>query len=172
MRFRKRKWPKNMDIHCVGLCDAMNALPGITTFESCCGHGESTFRIWFTATDPQGLFILTRCSDRRYWRYGHRWTIELSVGDDIHRYPEPKDSRSRIKLLDKPPRPGDVLPTHFCLSSHGAWGARTYRTRGQKAYDQAQDLVRNILWHLNRETAWMFIDGYGIDLNQIDLVKG
>jgi hypothetical protein len=31
----------------------------------------------------EGLFFLTRCLDRRYWEYGHKWRIELSVGDQI-----------------------------------------------------------------------------------------
>jgi hypothetical protein len=33
--------------------------------------------------NAEGIFFLTRCLDRRYWEYGHKWRIELSVGDQI-----------------------------------------------------------------------------------------
>ena len=39
--------PEGIDPECIGLCQAMNAMPGITTVESCCGHGETPFQIWF-----------------------------------------------------------------------------------------------------------------------------
>ncbi len=35
---------KGMDKRCVNLCNTLNALPGIETFESCEGHGCSPFR--------------------------------------------------------------------------------------------------------------------------------
>lgn len=31
--------------------------------------------------EPRGLFVLVRCSDRRYWKYGHVWDLKLEVGD-------------------------------------------------------------------------------------------
>lgn len=37
----------NMDKECVELCNALNNIPYVTTFESCCGHGKDVFRIWF-----------------------------------------------------------------------------------------------------------------------------
>lgn len=63
------------------LANTINALPGIklniVSF-------EKTINIFFyveQSTDV-GLFFLTRCCDRRYWEYGHRWKIELSIGDE------------------------------------------------------------------------------------------
>lgn len=47
-----------MDPECIALCDAINAIPGLQTTESCCGHGESLFRIWFTVTDPKEFSVL------------------------------------------------------------------------------------------------------------------
>ncbi len=32
----------------------------------------------------EGLFFLARCMDRRYWEHGHKWRIELEVGDVEH----------------------------------------------------------------------------------------
>lgn len=48
-------YPPDMDPQCIKLCDAMNALKGITTFESCCGHGRSPFRIYFRVDDLKNL---------------------------------------------------------------------------------------------------------------------
>ena len=40
--------PSNkMDKECVRLCESMNRWPGIRTVESCSGHTERPFRIWF-----------------------------------------------------------------------------------------------------------------------------
>lgn len=52
------KYGKDMDSECVKLCDAINSIPGLITYESCCGHGKDTFRIWFTAKSMKCLRIL------------------------------------------------------------------------------------------------------------------
>lgn len=62
-----------MDPEVVELVEAMNLLPGITTTESCCGHGEHPFRIWFTLADLQALppllYYLAACHSGIYgWR--------------------------------------------------------------------------------------------------------
>ena len=36
--------PEDMDEECIALCVAMNKLPGISTIESCCGHGKYPYR--------------------------------------------------------------------------------------------------------------------------------
>jgi hypothetical protein len=112
-----------MDDEVLELCNAMNALPGIETVESCCGHGSGPFRIWFkVAKDEQdGLFFLTRCVDRRYWKYGYLWKIELSVGD----------------MYD------GTLPITYCLSSGPIVG--------EDAYTQAHSLVENMNDHINHK---------------------
>jgi hypothetical protein len=56
--------PKGIDPECVDLCRALNALPGIATNESCCGHGESPFRIWFEPANKRAL------ADLCYWTDG------------------------------------------------------------------------------------------------------
>ena len=47
--------PADVDEQCRALCEALNTLPGIKTVESCCGHGERPFRIWFEAHSLKSL---------------------------------------------------------------------------------------------------------------------
>jgi hypothetical protein len=112
----------DMDEECIELCNAFNSIKGIYTSESCCGHGKSSFEIYFSVTDWIGLFFLTRCVDRRYWKHGYEWGISLLVGD---RYED-----------------GDILPTQFWLSS---------KLFGEGAYAQTRDLVDNMNHHLNND---------------------
>jgi len=130
------EYDDRMDKECVPLCDALNALPGIRTIESCCGHGQHSFRVYFLVdgtNSMQGLFFLTRCVDRRYWEYGGSWDITLSVADVVH---------------------DGILPTVFCLSSGTA--------KGQEAYDQVSSLIDNMNHHLNHAN---FIKEFGINLD-------
>ena len=48
-------YDNKMDEECIRLCDAMNTLPGIHTNESCCGHKEKPFKIWFEAESLKDL---------------------------------------------------------------------------------------------------------------------
>lgn len=48
-------YPTDMDPECIPLCDALNALPGIRTLESCCGHGREPHRVWFAAASVDNL---------------------------------------------------------------------------------------------------------------------
>ncbi len=129
----------NMDPEVVDLCNAMNALPGIVTTESCCGHGCSNFSIFFRVVDDErGLFFLTRCVDRRYWKYGYLWKIELSVGDSMY-----KDGHR---------------PITYCLHSGPIVG--------EDAYEQAKDLLENMNDHLNIPA---FLEIFDLKLTDFDL---
>ena len=120
---KKFKYDGRMDPESIPLCDAMNALPGITTKECCCGHSSDNFSIFFRVQETDaGLFFLTRCIDKRYWKYGYLWGIELSVGD-VYR--------------DK------HLPVTYHLHSGPIVG--------EDAYQQAQSLLDNMNHHLNHE---------------------
>jgi hypothetical protein len=156
--FKKRRYKGKMDAEVVSLCDALNACPGIITFESCCGHGKDPFSIYFYATDPVGLFFVTRCADRRYWKHGHRWTIHLSVGDDTAR----ADGRTHRRMGIDPAKPDDILPTTYVLESLAWWGKELEVTCGEKAYRQAQDLVRNMILHLTSG----FMEFYDLDIGR------
>ncbi len=64
---------RGYDVEVVALVDAMNTYPGIRTTESCCGHGEYPFRIWFKARSlavlPALLYWFDGCHSGFYdWR--------------------------------------------------------------------------------------------------------
>jgi hypothetical protein len=62
--------PNDLDKACVSLVVAMNMLPGVKTFESCCGHGRKSYRIWFEMNTSQiGARIFARCLSGRYYNY-------------------------------------------------------------------------------------------------------
>lgn len=67
----KEQDERGYDVECVELIDAMNSVPGITTGESCCGHGDTEFRIWFTVDDhdslPPLLYWFAACHSGVYW---------------------------------------------------------------------------------------------------------
>ena len=140
--FVLRNWPEDIDREIVPLLDALNAIPGIETTASCCGHGTQPVRIWLRARRPDGLFFLTRCVDRRYWEYGYQWSIRMSVGDMM------RDSE----------RPAD-----YVLESQGANG---YGVLGLDAYQQCQSLVENMLAHLQIEK---FMDGFDLNVDDFDV---
>ena len=67
------KKPFDLDPECLSLFKAMNALPGIRTVESCCGHGQRPFMIWFVPDDfeclPDLLYWIDPChTDLKRWR--------------------------------------------------------------------------------------------------------
>jgi len=61
--------PVWLDKEVVPLVGAMNAMKGIVTVESCCGHGEDPFRIWFYAESVNTVRpLFEEVSTRRGWR--------------------------------------------------------------------------------------------------------
>ena len=66
-------YPANMDPECITICNALNALPGIATHESCCGHGSEPHRIFFTSETVDGLAPVLRCSLSSAWSVEARW---------------------------------------------------------------------------------------------------
>lgn len=96
------KYDGEMDSECIDLCNTLNAVGSIETFESCCGHGKNPFRIWFQSYDDDSLFFVARCADKRYFR--DDWNITVSVGDNYS---------------------DGIVPTHFCLESKNS-GMQAY----------------------------------------------
>lgn len=137
------EFPSDMDLQCVHLCDAICALPGVTTVESCCGHGKESFQVFIevdTAVHPAaGLFFLTRCVDRRYWEYGHLWNFELHVAD--------------LSLSGR-------LPIVYYLHSGNVVG--------EEAYKQAESLLENMNYHLNHVN---FCRGFNLDVRQFKTLE-
>lgn len=65
------KFPDDMDPECIPICEAMNKFPGITTADSCCGHGNHKFRIFFYADSldnlPQMSYFFGGCTRMPGW---------------------------------------------------------------------------------------------------------
>lgn len=59
-----------MDVECISLCDAINKLPGLRTIESCCGHNEKPFNIWFVAEGLEYLPALLYWFDSCHCGFG------------------------------------------------------------------------------------------------------
>lgn len=68
-----------IDPECVPLIIALNQLPGIETFESCCGHLKYPYCIWFKCNNFTSLAIITRTFDKRY--SDGKWRITLDTSD-------------------------------------------------------------------------------------------
>ena len=47
-----------MDPECIPICEAINRIPGLETLESCCGHKEKLFRVWFQVDGQESLPVL------------------------------------------------------------------------------------------------------------------
>jgi hypothetical protein len=93
----RTKWapPKDIDPQCISICEAINALPGLATVESCCGHGKRPFYIYFVVRKINDLLPLLYWSDQCHsgvdgWRVVAytdcsadmvRWVLEGPVGD-------------------------------------------------------------------------------------------
>lgn len=75
----KVKYTPPMDPECVPLCNAINRIRGIRTIESCCGHGERTFKIWLDVSAaglenlPKLLYFLDPC------HIGFRWWCKVTT---------------------------------------------------------------------------------------------
>lgn len=64
--------PADIDPACYNLCIALNALPGVTTTNSCCGHGREPYRIYLKFEghiQSVGAITLSRCLSGRYYNY-------------------------------------------------------------------------------------------------------
>ena len=92
----ERKTKENLDYskidpECVNLCKAINEIPGIWTFESCCRHGEDEYMILFFVTDLNNLSLLLSCIHGRddwavkvyavYYGIAPKYILEGPVGD-------------------------------------------------------------------------------------------
>ena len=68
-----------MDAPCIELCDLLNCLPGLKTYESCCGHCKYPYHVFFRCDSLDTLTRLGRAVDRRY--SDGKWEIVLDSGD-------------------------------------------------------------------------------------------
>lgn len=68
-----------MDAPCIELCNLLNCLPGLKTYESCCGHCKFPYQVFFRCDSLDTLTRLGRAVDRRY--SDGNWEIVLDSGD-------------------------------------------------------------------------------------------
>lgn len=73
------KYDEYMDKECIELCDTLNSLKGVETFESCCGHLHSKYVIYMTISNWYSLSLLARAFDIRY--SSGKWNIGLHSTD-------------------------------------------------------------------------------------------
>ena len=73
------KYDKYMDKECIELCNELNSLKGVKTFESCCGHYKQPYIIFMTISNFYSLSLLARAFDIRY--SSGKWAIKISSTD-------------------------------------------------------------------------------------------
>ena len=86
----------------------------------------------------EGLFFLTRCTDRRYWEHGNKWRIELEVGDVEYR----NGDRPITYMIFRPFQDGDTE---------------------QILLDECKSLIHNMNEHFNHDG---FMNHSGFNMNK------
>lgn len=71
--------PEGMDFLCIELCRVLNQLPGVETYESCEGHGQHPYWIFFRCTDLETLSRLGRVVAKNY--SDNNWEIVVDSCD-------------------------------------------------------------------------------------------
>lgn len=75
----EEKYDRNMDKECIKLCDILNSIPSVDTFESCCGHLKDRYSIWFFCNDIIAISRLGRCVERNY--SDGKWELLVDTTD-------------------------------------------------------------------------------------------
>ena len=113
----------------INLFELTSLLPGIYDIQKDISYKDNTYRLLFKIKDTDvGLFILTRCTNKRYFYYGENCNISLSVGDTI----EYENNR----------------PIIYILTIQGGSAPLSGKYTADKI---EKELVDNILFHLNHE---------------------
>lgn len=71
--------PADVDCECVSICNTLNRFPDVETYESCSGHGENPFSVWFKCSNIDTLSRLGRAVSRNY--SDGNWEIVLDTTD-------------------------------------------------------------------------------------------
>ena len=112
---------------------SMLGIPGIDV-TSMIHYARGPILFFFYSRDPQGLFFLARCCDRRYFKHGDKWKIDVSVADAFD---------------------GNHLPVYYTLRRE----ISKEETLEGVSFE-IEDLIENINYHFNHEN---FITGYALD---------
>lgn len=81
------KYDEYMDKECIPICDALNELPGVTTFESCCGHLQRQYVVYLYTDNPYSMAVIARALDRRYLPAKSTWKVTIET-IDVERTPQ------------------------------------------------------------------------------------
>lgn len=103
----ENRYDKNMDSECVPICDALNTLPGIKTFESCCGHGTHPFFVAFVADTIEHLRPLLMSIDEYGWDVRAVWasgggSIYFALEGPVGAFKEANSLAKAVTGLRKP----------------------------------------------------------------------
>ena len=79
MIFPEFIYDDQMDKECIELCNSLNTLPGLRTFESCCGHLKDQYSVWFFCDNIDTISRLGRCVERNY--SDGKWEIVVDSSD-------------------------------------------------------------------------------------------
>ena len=117
----------------VKLHNTISGIPGIT-ISGMSHYVTGPILLFFTARDQEGLFFLSWCCDRRYFKYGDKWMIDVSVADVA----------------------GDgLLPITYTLNRELKRDEDLLNVS-----EEIKSLIENINYYFNHEN---FINGYGIN---------
>ena len=75
------KYDIYMDKECIPLCDALNTLPDVRTFESCCGHLKRKYVVYLYTDNPYSMAVIARALDRRYLPAKSLWEVTIETID-------------------------------------------------------------------------------------------
>lgn len=81
------KYDEYMDKECVPICDALNELPDVRTFESCCGHLKRRYVVYLYTDNPYSMAVIARSLDGRYLPAKSRWKVTIET-IDVERTPQ------------------------------------------------------------------------------------
>lgn len=81
------KYDEYMDKECIPICDALNELPGVRTFASCCGHMKRRYAVYLYTDNPYSMAVIARALDGRYLPTKSRWEVNIET-IDVERTPQ------------------------------------------------------------------------------------
>ncbi len=79
MKTKDNKYDEYMEQDCVAICNMLNLLPKLRTFESCCGHLKEPFRVWFFCDSMDTISRLGRLVSRNY--SDGKWELIIDTTD-------------------------------------------------------------------------------------------
>lgn len=81
------KYDEYMDKECIPVCDALNELPDVRTFESCCGHLKQRYVVYLYTDNPYSMAVIARAFDRRYLHTKSAWRVTIET-IDVEKIPQ------------------------------------------------------------------------------------